>query len=114
MTYVLSPWKQNETGARAYAESILKTLAPNAVFFADYSIWAVVNYLQVVEGARPDVTLVELPSLDTGEQLPLVLRSRSATIYLGDVNRYYAMGEIVKYFRVVPEGPVYRLTPITP
>jgi len=59
--YVLSPWKHNETGARTLGESILSTLPPNSVFFADYSIWSIINYLQIVENARPDIDLIMLP-----------------------------------------------------
>jgi len=109
LTYVLTPWKQNETGARELGEQILQTLPPNSVFFADYSIWAVINYLQIVEKARPDVQLVELASEG---QVPLILQYRSApNLFLADTYRYYDVEGIRQHFDIVPVGPIYRLIP---
>ncbi|HLF28887.1 MAG TPA: DUF2723 domain-containing protein [Anaerolineae bacterium] len=112
LAYVLSPWKHTETGARTFGESILATLPPHAFFFADYGIWTLIHYLQVVERARPDVTLVQLPGVDSGQQLPLILAHRDAgLLFLGDVNRYYDLAAIQAHFDVVAAGPIYRLTP---
>ncbi len=61
LTYVLSPWKNMETGPRQLTDEILATLPPNSVLFADYSIWSMLNYRQVVENARTDVQLIEMP-----------------------------------------------------
>ena len=111
LTYVLSPWKHHERGARAFGEALLNALPRDSILFADYSIWSMVNYLQVVEQARPDVTLVRLPGPGAGRQLPLLLGARGAgAMFLSDVNRYYDMGEIESRFAVTPAGPVYRLS----
>ncbi|MDY6875941.1 MAG: DUF2723 domain-containing protein [Chloroflexota bacterium] len=110
LTYVLAPWKHHETGARDLGDEILLTLPPHSVLFADYSIWAIVNYLQVVEGARPDVELVGLPK--RGRQVPLLLQYRDVSdLFLADTYRYYDVEEIQEYFEIVPEGPIYRLIP---
>jgi len=106
LTYVLSPWKHRETGAREFGERILNALPPDSVLFADYSIWAVVRYLQVVEGARPDVELVQL----TGDQVSLILQYQDCPLlFLADVYRYYDLEGIGQYFEIQPAGPVYRL-----
>ena len=106
LTYVLSPWKHRETGAREFGERILSALPPNSVLFADYSIWAVIRYLQVVEGARPDVELVQL----TGDQASLILQYQDRPhLFLADVYRYYDLEGIGRYFEIQPAGPVYRL-----
>ncbi|MFN3762134.1 MAG: hypothetical protein ACK4WK_02890, partial [Anaerolineae bacterium] len=111
LTYVLSPWKYRETGARQFGESVLAALPPNSVLFADYSIWAVIRYLQVVEGARPDVELVQL----AGDQVSLILRYRDRPhLFLADVYRYYDLEGIGRYFEIQPFGPVYRLIRKTP
>ncbi len=111
LTYVLSPWKHWETGAREFGESILAALPPNSVLFADYSIWAVIRYLQVVEGARPDVELVQL----SGEQVPLILQYRDRPyLFLADVYRYYDLEGIGRYFEIQPYDPVYRLVERSP
>jgi hypothetical protein len=110
LTYVLSPWKQNETGARELGETILNALPTGSVLFADYSLWAIVHYLQVVEHARPDVTPIMLPG--SGEQLPLILAHRdSPNLFLADIYRYYDVEQIQAYFAIVPSGPVYKLVP---
>jgi len=111
LTYVLSPWKHRETGARVLGEQILESLPRDSVLFADYSIWAIVRYLQVVEGARRDVELVRLPGLPA--QVPLILQYRSRPyLFLADLYRYYDVEGIQRYFAVTPYGPIYRLVPI--
>lgn len=111
LVYVLSPWKQGEDGARPFGEQILGQLPQGSVLFADYSIWAVVRYLQDVEGARRDVELVLLPTgLD--EQLPLVRRyAGQPNLYLADTYRYYDVVGISRYYEIVPVPPIYRLDP---
>jgi hypothetical protein len=112
LTYVLSPWKQNETAPRTFADSILATLPENSVFFADYSIWSMINYLQIAEHARLDVTLVQMPTAGVHEQLPLLLTYRTKpNLYLADTGRYYDLSEIQTYFEVIPIGPIYQLIP---
>ncbi len=109
LTYVLSPWKHQETGARQFGEAILSTLPPDGVLFADYSIWAIIRYLQVVEQARPDVELVQLPP--PPEQVPLILSYQGRPLFLADVYRYYDIEGIEQYFDITPFGPIYQLLP---
>lgn len=111
LTYVLSPWKQSETGARVFGENILDSLPRNSVLFADYSIWAIVNYLQVVEGQRLDIDLVELSPANSGQQLPAILAHSDRPLFVADIGRYYDMAAIQQYFSVQPAGAVYRLVP---
>ncbi len=108
LTYVLSPWKHHETGARAFGEQILEALPPDSIIFADYSIWAVLNYLQVVEDARPDVELVKLPGQSA--QVPLILQYQDhSRLFLADLYRYYDVEGIRQHFDILPYGPIYRL-----
>lgn len=110
LVYVLSPWKHRETGARTFGEAVLEALPADSVLFADYSIWAVTRYLQVVEKARPDVELIQLPG--SGEQVALLLQYRDRpNLFLADTYRYYNVEEIGKYFEIVPYGPIYALVP---
>jgi hypothetical protein len=110
LTYVLSPWKHHETGARELGERILRALPLDSVLFADYSLWAIIHYLQVVETARPDVELVLLPV--HGHQVPLLLEYRNtANLFLADTYRYYDLEDIREHFEIIPEGPIYRLVP---
>lgn len=109
--YALSPWKSNERGARRLGENILDSLPQNSVLFADYSIWAIINYMQVVENARPDVTLVKLPG--RSQQTSIILNYRNGRpLFLADLYRnYYDVEGIKRYFEIVPYGPIYRLQP---
>jgi hypothetical protein len=112
LSYVLSPWKQDETGARTFAESILNTLPPDSILLADYSIWSILNYLQIVESRRLDLTLIQMPAAGTGRQLPLILSQRGArNLFIADANRYYDVAEIETRFNITPVGPIYRLIP---
>jgi hypothetical protein len=109
--YVLSPWKHLEQAPREFAESVLSAVSPNAVLFADYSIWSMVNYLQVVEGSRPDVETILLPGAGEGVQLPLVMeRSEKEALYIGDVGDYYDVEDLQEEFEIVQSGPIYQLT----
>jgi hypothetical protein len=112
LIYVLSPWKQGETGARMLGEDILDALPSGSVFFADYGIWSIINYMQIVEGLRPDVTLLQLPGVGSGQQLPLIAEhARNGPLYLADVNRYYELDDLQTQFDIVSIGPIYRLDP---
>lgn len=109
-TYLFSPWKQNETGARQLGESILDELPPDAAIFADWNLYGVLRYLQTVEGRRPDVQLTLLPF--NGQQLePILAAASRRTVYIPDTNRYYDINALSAYFDIVPQGPVYRLVP---
>jgi len=106
--YVLSPWKQNETGAREFGVSVLDSLPTKSILIADYSIWAVIRYLQVVDGYRRDVNLIKLPGY--GDQVELVLKYKDCSdVYFPDTYRYYNLEEIDKYFMIIPEGRIFRL-----
>ncbi len=108
LAYVLSPWKQNEVGARAYGAALLRALPEGSVLFADYGPCAVVRYLQVVEHARPDVELVLLGAAE--RQVGLILAHReNPNLFLADTYRYYNLAGIREHFDIVPTGPVYRL-----
>ncbi len=109
LRYVLSPWKQDETGARDLGEGMLAAMPPGGVLFADYSLWAVVQYLQVVEGQRPDVELVLLTGRD---QLATILAYQAhPNLFLADTYRYYDLQHIQERFELEPAPPIYRLVP---
>jgi hypothetical protein len=108
LRYVLSPWKFQETGARPFGEGILAALPADSQLFADYSIWTILNYLQVVEGQRLDVRIYNLT--DSQDQLDYIEAEAGAErVYLADRNRYYDLAAIEAVFEIVPEGPIFRL-----
>lgn len=109
-TYVLSPWKHNETGARLFGEEILDALPPNSKIFADYSIWAIIRYLQEVEGQRPDVELVFLGEKSSQTSIILLYQSQP-NLFLADTYEYYDLEGIGEYFSIGPHGLIHSLIP---
>ena len=90
----------------------MESLPENSIIFADYSIWAVLRYLQEVEGQRTDVTLVRLPYAGNHAQLPVIQKYQGqGELFLADTWRYYDMEDIQMQFTVEPWPPVYRLVP---
>ncbi|MEJ5310693.1 MAG: DUF2723 domain-containing protein [Anaerolineae bacterium] len=111
-TFVLSPWKHTETQAREFAESMLDALPQDGVLLADYSLWSMIRYLQVIEGQRPDVTLVRMPFAGSHAQVPLLEQYISQpNVFIADTWRYYDMQEIEARFEVIPVPPIYRIIP---
>jgi len=108
-TFFLWPSKRGYLGARQFAEEVLDTLPPNALLLADWSPLEALEYLQVVEGRRPDVTLVQLYA-GQGKQVPFLLeQSKTRPVFIAGTGRYYDIAEIRQHFRVIPFGPIYRL-----
>jgi hypothetical protein len=108
LRYVLSPWKFQETGARPFGEGILAALPPGSQLFADYSIWTILNYLQVVERQRPDVRIYNLTEAED-DRAYIEAQAEGVNLFLADTNQYYDMPGIEAAFDVLPEGPIYRL-----
>lgn len=113
-TYLLSPWKQNEFGARTYGEAVFRGLPPHPIFMADYSIYWVMRYLQDVEHLRPDVTLVEFPPT-LAPQMAIVTgeAGQRRPLFIADTNRYYAISVFEQRYIIQTYGLVYRLVPRT-
>jgi hypothetical protein len=110
-TYILSPWKQGVTGARAQGEEMLTALLPQSVLFADYSNYWVVRYLQVVEKSRPDIILENIsPDL---AQIALQYHLEGRANYLTNQTiLIFQTDRLHQNFILVPEGKyLQRLTP---
>lgn len=64
-----------------------------------------------MEGARPDVELVQL----SGDQVSLILQYRDRPyLFLADTYRYYDLEGIGRHFEIEPYGPIYRLVEKNP
>ena len=111
VAFLFIPSKAGDFGARQYGEAALNALPPHAVIYADWTPYAVLWYLQAVEGRRTDVALRELPS---DEPLLAVVNREVALghdVYLADNNRYYSPELLASTYDIVPLGPIYRLVP---
>ncbi len=115
VAFYLLPSKASYWGARAYGESALAALPPNAAVVADWLPYQTLRYLQVVEGRRPDVLLAQL-NAGEGRQLAFLLEHEGQRpLFLADASPYpyYELAEIERCFAVMAHGVVYRLVPRT-
>jgi hypothetical protein len=110
--FLLWPPKRGYYDARVFAESALDSAPQDALLLADPILATPIQYLQSVEGRRPDVevryccwTIEDELSADPGR--PVVLADDDAAIYPIDRLR--------TEFEIVPQGPLFLLVaPVTP
>jgi hypothetical protein len=111
--FFLNPNKRGERGARRFGEEALAALQPGAVIFADYTPYAVLRYLQLVERRREDVRIerpravggrVEVTWItDGGRPRPTYV----ATLTPGN----YDFSGLTGDYDLVSAGPVYQVCP---
>jgi hypothetical protein len=110
LAFFLSPSTRDYWGARQFAETALTDLPRNATIIADYTVAQPILYLKIVENLRPDVNIAVLP---VNEQLSFALNeSKQTPVFLALTEPYYDIEGLSRYFTIVPEGSIYRLTPI--
>jgi hypothetical protein len=89
--------RSGNTGPRDRSEALLRIAAPGAVVLGDWQELAPLEYVQSVEGQRPDVLLVEAWRLSDTEQQAIVANSlkdgRNAYIF----SRYGRDGRFAEY-----------------
>jgi hypothetical protein len=107
--FFLWPPKRGYLGARWFAESTLRLVAPEAIVMADWTPFAPLQYLQDVEGQRPDVLLVHADS--HGVQVLREFSGRRPLFLANADPRYYPMNEIEEHFRLEPVGHIQELKP---
>jgi hypothetical protein len=107
--FFLWPSKRGYLGARRYGEEVLSILPADSVLLVDWSPLECLEYLQAVEGLRPDVTLTQIYA-GQGKQIPYLLQqSATRPVLIGGTEQYYDIVEIREHFDVRPLGPVYLL-----
>lgn len=106
--FFLWPSKRDHWGAARYAHGALDSVEPDAVLLADHTPLEALRYAQIVEGMRPDVTLVKI---EPGQDLaPVVSRQELGTpIYVASDDPQYYNLRNVPGAALAPAGPVYRL-----
>lgn len=109
--FFLWPPKNGAWGARAYGEAALGAAAPEALILADWTLQAPLEYLQDVEGMRPDVLVVGTGDLREPQADFLRRACQDRPCYLADLHPYYDLAAIGAEFALVPEGVLYRLVP---
>ncbi|MBI2305484.1 MAG: DUF2723 domain-containing protein [Chloroflexi bacterium] len=110
--FLFTPWKQGVYGARTFGEEVFRTLPPDAIIIADWTLASPLMYLQQVEGQRPDVEIAELYAQ---EQVPYALKHYQANpLFLANTEAYYDIAGLSQHFDILPQGPVYQLVPKPP
>jgi hypothetical protein len=104
-------WQQvdqsQDWSTRTRSERILALVEPNAIVLGWWDTVPGVQYLQLVEGERPDVLAINR-FLISGDDMTQLIRTYAADrpIYINN-----PPAEFLKTMHVEPVGPVYRLYP---
>ncbi len=95
-------WSTRELG-----ENIMAELEPNAIVFGWWDTVPVLEYLQLVEGVRPDVTLINR-FLISGQDIEQFIYQEieERPIYINNPPVAF-----LRDMEAVPAGPIYRLQP---
>jgi len=95
----------DDWSGRDQGEAILSVLEPNALFVGFWDTTPVVEYLQMVEGRRPDVKAVNRFLISDEDLLELLERQHGRRpLFLDTVP-----GPSLPGVRVAPAGPVFRV-----
>jgi hypothetical protein len=96
-----------DTSARERGEAILEAAEPNALIFGWWDTVPVVEYLQLVEGQRPDVKAVNRFLISGEDMETLIIREIGRRpIYINSPPVY-----MLSTIDAVPAGPIYKLQP---
>lgn len=95
----------DDRSARARGEAILRRVEPDALVLGWWDTAPVVEYLQRVEGQRPDVQTINRFLISHDDLLRLVEREMTRRpVYIDD-----PPDDLLSIVRAEPAGPVYRL-----
>lgn len=106
--FFLYPAKRGDIGASVYGRGALDDLPPGSLLIADHTPLEPLRYLQVVEGVRPDVTLVKIEPGDDLALLVAALPEDTAVFLADDDPRYYNLAHL-SGARLEPHGVVFAL-----
>lgn len=96
----------NDWSSRERGEAILSQVEPNALVFGWWDTIAVVQYLQLVEGQRPDVQAISR-FLISGEDMTTLIEREvmSRPVYINN-----PPANLLKTMVARPVGPIYQLS----
>ncbi|MCB8968612.1 MAG: DUF2723 domain-containing protein [Ardenticatenaceae bacterium] len=99
--------RSDDWGTRQRSEDILAHAEPNAIIFGWWETVPGVQYLQLVEGQRPDVLVINRFLIGGNEMNQLILRELGQRpIYINNPSI-----ELLRVAKVTPVGPLYLLEP---
>jgi hypothetical protein len=108
---VLWNWQRvnlaHDDSARVRGEAIMETAEPNAIILGWWDTVPVVEYLQLVEGQRPDITAINRFLISGPDMEALIDREiGNRPIYINDPPVY-----LLSQLDAIPAGPIYKLQP---
>ena len=115
--FFLTPSKRGDDSARRFGEEVFRVARPGSIVVADFTPMAVLRYMRIVEGRRPDLLLVHsarwrrrIPVADlVASQLP------ARPVYLAGVGAfYYDMTGVEPAYRLERRGPLLEVVPNVP
>ncbi len=93
--------------ARELAEDLLRRVEPDAIVLGWWASIPPMQYLQIVEGWRPDVVLINRWLISHADMLQLIAtQGRSRPIYFVEFD-----GGLVRHITLIPVGGAYRAWP---
>jgi hypothetical protein len=97
----------NDWSTRRQSEAVLRQVEPDALIFGWWDTIPGIQYLQLVEGERPDVTAINRFMINPVAMNELILRELGRRpIYVDS-----PPVELLRLTRNTPAGPLYRLEP---
>lgn len=108
---IVANWQQvdrsNDWSTRIQSETIMATVEPNAIVFGWWETVPALEYLQLVEGKRPDVTLINR-FLISGENMNHLIANEigERPIYINNPSI-----ALLQAYHVTAVGPLYQLEP---
>ena len=108
---IVYTWPQvdlsDDWSTRTRGELILSQAGPNAIIFGWWDTVPVIQYLQLVEGQRPDVLAINRFLINGDDMMALIEREVAhRPIYINNPS-----APILESMAVEPLGPMYRLQP---
>jgi hypothetical protein len=99
--------RSNDWSTREQSEEILARAEPNALIFGWWETVPAIQYLQLVEGQRPDVTAVNRFLISGADMNQLIMSELGQRpIYVNNPSV-----ELLRYVTVRPVGSLYLLEP---
>lgn len=97
----------DDWSTRERSEDILALVEPNALLLGWWDVVPGVQYLQLVEGQRPDVLAINRFLISGDDMVQLINQAvHERPVYINN-----PPVELLKTMRVAPVGPIYRLFP---
>ena len=124
LTYYLNPNKHGDIDPYAFGIHTFYRLPEDSLvlseWYTDTDEYFVLRYFAVVDGMRPDITLVGWPTVDPFTFDPKVAQQMIADelpnrpVYLASLSEeFYAAAILLEEYCVVPENNLYRVYPRT-